>query len=90
MVGSEKGEEETMKIHAKLKHITPIRLEVWRHYVQSFEEFETFEEAARFTAACTDDGTASCGPATDTRTGEEWTSDKLHDVGWAVFDGVEG
>ena len=77
------------KIHAKLKYITPIRLEVWRHFSQSFEEFETFEEAARFTAGCSDAGTAACGPAIDTRTGEEWTGSKLHDVGWRLLDGVE-
>ena len=72
-------------IHAKLNYITPIRLEVWRNFVQSFEEFETFEDAARFAAASVDAGTASCGPATDTRTGEEWPRNKLHDVGWELF-----
>ena len=77
------------KIHAKLTHITPIKLEVWRYFSQSFESFETFREAAIFTTEACDANTAACGPAVDTRTGEEWSRDKLLDVGWAFFDGDE-
>jgi hypothetical protein len=75
-----------MKIHAKLKKIRPIKVEVWRHFQQSFETYETFRDAALAAAYACDAGTSSMGPAENTLTGEKWTHSELMDAGWEYME----